>query len=399
MKIRKYFKSFITVLFISYIFILSNISALDNININSKKAILYNLNDDKIIYDKNSNDRTYVASLTKIMTALVTLEQVDDLDKIVTVTTNDLRNLDGYAKAGFKVGDKVNYKDLLYGLLLVSGADCAQILANNIAGSISAFSELMNKKVEQLNLKNTHFSNPVGMDEDNYSTAYDMAIILKNALMNEQFQQIFTSHQYKASNGLDLKKNTDKISSDFKLDISNIKGSKTGFTYLAEYCFASIATIDDVSYLAVTLNADNNASRIKDSLILYDYFSSNYSYQNILNKGDYLTKLKVKGSKTKEYEIISNKNIQKYLSNDFNKKDIKYKYQGIKVIDRKIKKGDYLGKVNIIYNGDILDVYKVYLDKDIKYYNYYLIFSLILGILLIIIICSRMKYHKKHKKR
>ena len=341
------------------------------VTLESKQAILYNLNDDTVLYDKNSSEKTYVASLTKIMTALVALENISNLDNTVVVKYSDLQGLDGYALAGFKVGDLVTYKDLLYGLMLPSGADSAMILANNIAGSLDEFVKLMNEKVKSLGLKNTHFSNPIGMDLDNYSTASDMAIILKEALKYDMFESLFSSDIYTTSNNLTLKKTTSKIALKYQLDIKNITGSKTGYTDLADYCLASTATIDNVSYLAITLNAKNMPIHLEDTLALYNYYSSHYSYKTILKKKQTLKTLKVKHSKIKEYKIYSTKKISKYLSNDIDVKDIEYKYTGVEELNRKIKKGDYLGKVEIVYNGEVLDIYKVYLEDDIKYYNYF----------------------------
>ena len=131
---------------------------------------------------------------------------------------------------------------------------------------------------------------------------------------------------------------------------------------------------------------------------LYNYFDSNYSYKEILKKKQLLKTIKVKESKTKEYNIYSNKSIKKYLSNDVDINKIKYEYKGVEVLNRKIKKGDYLGKVKIIYDNNTLDTYKVYLDKDIKYYNYFLLLiPLGIIVLLVIIIKAKLK-KKKHKK-
>ena len=365
-----------------------------NVVLESKQAILYNLNDDAIIYDKNSNDKTYIASLTKIMTALITIENVSNLDDTVVVTNNDLKGLVGYAKAGFKVGDKVTYKDLLYALMLPSGADAAKILANNISNNTSEFVCLMNEKVEKLGLKNTKFSNPIGMDLDNYSTAYDMAIILKEALKYDIFPFLFSANSYITTNGIKLEKTTNKIALNYDLDISNVTGSKTGYTDLADYCLASTAIINDVSYLAITLNAENIPSHLEDTLNLYNYYSSNYSYKVILKKDQLLKTLKVKGSKVKEYQIYSNKEITKYLSNNISINGIEYKYEGVEELNRKIKKGDYLGKIEIILDDQILDTYKIYLEEDIKYYNYFLLLVpliVIINIMIVILIIKKTK--------
>ena len=131
------------------------------------------------------------------------------------------------------------------------------------------------------------------------------------------------------------------------------------------------------------------------NLDLYNYFDTNYSYKEILKDKQLLKTIKVKNSKTKEYNIISNKEIKKYLSNDIDINKIEYKYSGVDTLNRKIKKGDYLGKVKIVYNNDVLGTYKVYLDADIKYYNYWLLLIPLFIIFLII----RLKIKLKKKRR
>lgn len=383
------------ILFISIFSFCISVSAID---INSKYAIVYNLNDNNIIYEKDSNQKSEIASLTKIMTTILTIENVKNLDDIVTVKYDDLVGLNGYSVAGFKVGDQVTYTDLIYGLMLPSGGDAGQILANNISGTTLEFANLMNKKAEELGMKNTHFSNPIGMDEDNYSTAYDMALLVKYAIKNNTFKEVFSKENYTTTNNIKLEKTTSNIAKKYNIDISSITGSKTGFTNAANYCLASTATLNDVNYLVVTLNAEKNPNHIKDSMNLYNYFDSNYSYKEILKDNQLLKTIKVKHSKTKEYRIVSKKSIKKYLSNDFNIDKIKYKYTGIKELTRKIKKGDYLGKVKIVYDNKTLDTYKVYLDNDIKYYNYWLLLIPLGIIVFLIFIKIKLKKQKRRLK-
>lgn len=389
---KKFFICIITL----FIFSMS-VNAID-VNLTSKEAIIYNLNDDNVIYEKNSNEQTKIASLTKIMTSLVAIENINNIDDTVTVDYKDLQGLKGYAVAGFKAGDTVTYKDLLYALMLPSAADAANILARNIAGTTEDFVNMMNDKANKLGLKNTKFSNPIGMDDDNYSTAYDLSIILKEAIKSDLFKQLYNTDSYITSNNIKLTKTTDKIASKYNLDISNLTGSKTGFTDEAGYCLASTATYNGVNYLVVTLNSDELPNHIKDTLDLYNYFDTNYSYKEILKDKQLLKTIKVKGSKTKEYKIYSKKSITKYLSNDVDINKIEYKYSGVKTLNRKIKKGDYLGKVKIMYGSDTLDTYKVYLDKDIKYYNYWLLLIPVGIIVLIIWIKIKLRKSKRRLK-
>ena len=272
------------ILFISIFSFCISVSAID---INSKYAIVYNLNDNNIIYEKDSNQKSEIASLTKIMTTILTIENVKNLDDIVTVKYDDLVGLNGYSVAGFKVGDQVTYTDLIYGLMLPSGGDAGQILANNISGTTLEFANLMNKKAEELGMKNTHFSNPIGMDEDNYSTAYDMALLVKYAIKNNTFKEVFSKENYTTTNNIKLEKTTSNIAKKYNIYIT--------------------ATLNDVNYLVVTLNAEKNPNHIKDSMNLYNYFDSNYSYKEILKDNQLLKTIKVKHSKTKEYRIVSKK--------------------------------------------------------------------------------------------
>ena len=149
--------------------------------------------------------------------------------------------------------------------------------------------------------------------------------------------------------------------------------------------------------MAVTLNNENKIGHISDTLKLYDYYSNNYSYKTILKKNQFITNISVKNSNVKEYQIKSNETIKKYLENSIDLNNIEYKYSGVNQLTKKIKKGDYLGKVDIIYDNKVLYTYKAYLEQDIKYYNYWLL----LIPLAVIIACSiciiRIIKIKKHK--
>ena len=152
------------ILGISLFFLFIGVKALE---IKSNNAILYNLNDNNIIYEKNAYDKVGIASLTKIVTAITYIENNRDLATTITINSNMLYGLDGYAKVGLRSGDRITKLELLYALMLPSAADAAQALAINNSGSIDKFVELMNKEVEKIGVKDTHFTNPVGMDNDN----------------------------------------------------------------------------------------------------------------------------------------------------------------------------------------------------------------------------------------
>lgn len=376
------------------IFLFTNVNAQEILEINSRNVILYNLNDNSVIYEKNSKEVVQIASLTKIVTAVTVLENVEELDTEVTITYEMLQGLNGYAKVGFKVGDKLTYLDLLYSLMLPSAADAAQALAISISGSIDEFAILMNNKVKEIGVTNSKFDNPVGMDsENNYSTAYDMSQILIYSLKNETFKEIFNSNYYTISSlNKTVKKTVISTGETYNLDTSMIEGAKTGFTYKAGLCLASTSSINGVNYLLITLGADaNNFDHIIDTINIYNYYSTNYGYINILSNNQLLHTIKVKNSKIKTYDIYSNKNINLYLGKSITKENLEYKYEGIEVLNKDVKKGDKLGVVNVISNEDVIYTFDVYLDADIKYYNYVLYISIGIGIILTFLIALKMK--------
>ena len=385
-------KKIILTLLISFICV-TNIHALQDLEINSKNAILYNLNDNNIIYEKNSEDIVQIASLTKIVTAITVIENVDDLEAQVTITYNMLKGLHGYAKMGLNVGDKLTYMDLLYALMLPSAADAAQALAISTSGSIEEFANLMNEEVKKIGLNNSRFDNPVGMDsENNYSTASDLAKILIYSLKNDTFKKIFNSNTYTIES---INKTVIKTLYSYNLDSSIIKGAKTGFTYEAGLCLASTSTINNVDYLLITLGADTkDYYHILDAITIYKYYSNNYDYIDVLSKNQLIDTINVRNSQTKKYDIYAKEDISLYLEKSI-EGNLTYKYEGIEELNKNIKKGDKIGIVNVINNNKVIYTYDVYLDTDIKYYNYALIIGVVFFLLSVICILIIRKKHIK----
>ena len=265
-------------------------------DITSKNVILYNLDDKNVIYEKDSNEKVEIASLTKIMTTLVAIENISNLDKDVVITSEVFRGIEDYSQAGLSIGDKVTFKDLLYGIMLPSGADCVKAVILNMGKSNDEFVKLMNDKAKEIGLKNTNFDNAIGMDsDDNYSTAGDIAKLLIHALDNETFKTIYTTKSYTISS-INLNLKSTLLSYANRLDTSNILGAKSGFTDGAGLCLSSIAKFNDINYLLVVLGADTSSksNAVKDSLEIYDYYAKNYGYIKVLKKDQVLKKIDVK---------------------------------------------------------------------------------------------------------
>lgn len=370
-------------------------------DITSKNVILYNLDDKNVIYEKDSNEKVEIASLTKIMTTLVAIENISNLDKDVVITSEVFRGIEDYSQAGLSIGDKVTFKDLLYGIMLPSGADCVRAVILNMGKSNDEFVKLMNDKAKEIGLKNTNFDNAIGMDsDDNYSTAGDIAKLLIYALDNETFKTIYTTKSYTISS-INLKLNSTLVSYANRLDTSNILGAKSGFTDGAGLCLSSIAKFNDISYLLVVLGADTSSksNAVKDSLEIYDYYAKNYGYIKVLKKDQVLKKIDVKWGNIDKYEVKSDKDISVYLKNTVKSDDIDYSYDGVDELTYKNKLGDKLGVVTVKYEGKELTKFDVYLDADIKYYHPIIYGVMALAVILMIISLKQMRKSKKKRKK
>ena len=358
-------------------FLIVNVEALE---LNSKYAYVYNVKENRVMYEQDSNKQILVASLTKIMTAIIAIENNKDLNKKITIDYFDLRDMPEYVGAGFKPSEIVSIKDLIYGILLSSGSDAVNAIVRETAKTEEEFVKLMNDKVKELNLINTYFSNPIGKDEGNYSSMHDISKILEYALNNEIFKEIFMTDTYKVNN-LEL------IGPLQYTQSALISGAKTGFTYDAMYCLASFSKRDYFDYIVITAHANSYKEVIEDHIYIYNYYFNNYGYQDYNINFD----IEIKQGKEKYYNI--NLKRKYYLENNYNKKLLTYKYNGIKEINKKIKKGDKLGVISIYYNNNLLETIDIYLDKEIKYKHYEVL--IILGVLIIVLIIILLRKSKK----
>lgn len=356
--------------FVPYVWAKSDYSYLeiDLPSVQAKNILLYNVNENKVIYEQESEEKISIASLTKIMTALVAIESFDNLEEIVSVPEYAFYNTSGYAEAGFHVGDRVTIKDLLYGTLLPSGADAAQALAILTSGSLSSFVEKMNEKASSLGMDATHYENPVGRDnKENYSTLHDLAKLLLYAFGNETFYEIYTTREYITLNNLELMSTLVMPSTKYNLNIENIKGSKSGFTKNAGLCLSSLAEYNGTKYLLITAgsNYENGfPNHIVDSLNIYHYFFENFSYQPILKKDEVLKTIEIEDGYSKTYEIKSPEDVFLYLKNE---SELEYVYDGVETLNYKIKTWDLLGKMEVKYKDNTLYTYDVFLEENISY--------------------------------
>ena len=264
----------------------ANVSVMLDNELFGKYAYICCADTRSVIAEKDSGTKASPASLTKIMTAIVILENADNLDAKVTVSEKIYGKLysEGASMAGFLPGETVTLRDLLYGIMLPSGAEAAAAAAEYIAGSDSALVDMMNSKAAEMGLSNTHFENIYGFDDDShYSNAAEMASILMYALENDTFREITQTRSYtvkptnKHSDGFTMNSTVfTKIGDNIPKE-TVILGGKTGYTYDAGLCLATYAEHDGKTYVAVVMGADGNHRTehklVYDTVYLFDYFT------------------------------------------------------------------------------------------------------------------------------
>ena len=375
-----------------------NVFALDDPTLYSKNYCLYDLTDDKMIYEKNIQERTNIASLTKIMTTITAIEKINNLDDYVTITSEMLSNIKYDASlAGLKIGDKLTYKDLLYASILPSGADATQALAYSLSGSINNFVNDMNTLAKKIGMENSNFVNVTGLDIDNhYSTVNDLLKMLQYSLKNETFKTIYTTKSYTLSNGLVVDATVKKYNNLMKLDISRITGSKTGYTNKAGLCISSIFESNNHEFIFISTNAEfiyGNYYNLKDNLNIINFMDKNYNNQTTAKSTDIIKTIPVNFSNIPKYDVHLSKDALTYLPNDYNKDDIKVNYNG-KTSITFLDNNKQIGKVTITYKDNPIYEEDILL-KDVKINFYLLVIINLLIVLFIFKIVKVIFFRKK----
>lgn len=339
----------------------TGVCAEDLCEISAKSAIVYNAETGEILFEKNAYQQMPMASTTKIMSALIALEQ-DNLDKDFVVDSEAI-NTEG-SSMGLREGDIVSLRDLVCGMLLPSGNDAANAAAVRIAGSVENFVHMMNERAEQMGLKNTHFVTPSGLDDDtdeHYSTAYDMAVLAGHAMENQDFRDICGQQQIKLSFG---NPPFDRwlINSNKLLKYSDdITGIKTGFTDKARRCLVSSCERNDAELICVTLNAPDDWN---DHMRLYDYCFGFISEQRIDAPFKSID-VDVVGGKSDKVKCVT-ENISATLLNG-RAGEVTSEVNISPFVYAPVKKGDIVGKVEYFYNGRSIAVKDITAAEDVGF--------------------------------
>lgn len=296
----------------------------NTLNLNSRSCVVIDRLSKNILYGKNETNQVKMASTTKIMTAIVVLENCS-LDETVEVSQKASNT--GGSRLGLKTGDKITIRDLLYGLMLRSGNDAAVCLAETVAGSIEEFASLMNAKTQELGLSHTHFESPHGLDSDeHYTTAYELALLSDYALKNPTFLNIVGTKNYTVTiNGYPkVISNTNELLGN----LDGVYGIKTGFTNGANRCLVTACKRGDMDIICVVLGADTKNLRTKDSIKLIEYAFKNFEYVNISERIN------------KEFTNWKNENQNYFNINKGLSSNLEIKYSELKTPIIPMKKSD-----------------------------------------------------------
>lgn len=249
-------------------------------------AIVIDAATGQVLYEKNSQDKKYPASITKIITTIIALEHNVDFNEFVTISENAVWDVERDSTLiGLDVGEKVTVGDLVYATMVKSANECAYALAEHVAGDKTAFAKLMNEKAAEIGCENTHFVTPNGLhDDDHYTTAYDMALITKYALQNDTFRQIAGTLSYTvpATNLADetrpLWNGNKMINPAEPYYYEYCEGGKTGYTSKSNNTLVTFSKKDGLELICVILDCDGGKYTYSDSRALYNYCYNNYTY-------------------------------------------------------------------------------------------------------------------------
>lgn len=351
----------ITICFNAFQNVFADTSNVNDVKISSPSAIVIDSINGRVLYEKNGYEKRNIASLTKILTAIVTLENVK-LDEVVTIKTSS--SSIGGSTVGMSKGDEITVKALMYGMLMCSGNDCAYALAEYVGGDIETFAKLMTEKAKEIGAKDSNFKNPHGLDvEGHYSTAYDMALITKYALNNQVINEIVGTESTTIQFGKTVKtfSNTNRLLRTY----SNADGVKTGFTNGANRCLIASATKDELRVIAVVLGSETTDIRFNDAKTLLEYALSNYSVKDISQNMNWYINIPIYKGKEEKYEEYITREMKAALTDEEYEK-IYVKQTLLPVIYAPMSKGYVLGQIDMYIDNEKIYSEEILLKKNVE---------------------------------
>ena len=358
-------KLFVIFLFILVIYNNINVSYASVINknyvdIQVPAAVVIDFDTGRVLYDKNGDEKRKMASLTKIMTSILLVENCD-MEEQIEVPKKAAQI--GGSTVGLKAGDIVTAKSLLYGMLLPSGNDCAYTVAIHLGGTIENFAKMMNDKAKVLGLTSTNFVNPRGLDNENhYSTAKEMAYLTRYALKNPYIDEAVKTKSITINFGSFTKtlNNTNSLLRTYE----KADGVKTGFTNGAERCLVSSATDNDRRYICVVLGATTTKIRFNTSKLLLEETFKKYKTMDISNYLKFYININVVKGKIPSYEESINDNMSYPLTSE-EYDSIYIKQNIVQSLEAPVAAGTKIGKVEVYLENEKLYEKEIFLKENI----------------------------------
>ena len=323
-----------------------------DLGLNAKSAILMEESTGNILYESNPDERLPIASVTKVMTMLLIMEAVDSgkisLDDMVTVSGNAMSY--GGSTMFLETGEQLTVNDMLKGIAVASANDGCVAMAEHLAGSESAFVDMMNEKAKKLGMENTHFMNTNGLDEDDhYSSARDVAIMSRELMKHETIFNYTSIWMDTLRGGKFQLANTNKLIRFY----DGANGLKTGSTSKALCCLSAAAKRNDMQLIAVVLGAPTSAERFASAKSLLDYGFANYAVNTQITAGDEVQKIAVEKGVDKEVDVVAGDScstLVKKGQEDNITKEIKID----ETITAPIEAGQKIGTMTISRDGEVI---------------------------------------------
>lgn len=348
-----------------------NVSA-DELNLaeNAKSAIMIEATTGEILYKKNEKERLAPASMTKIMSLILIMENIES-GKLkwndIVVTSNYASSMGG-SQVFLKPNEIMSVEDLVKAICVASANDATVAMAEKIAGTEKAFVKLMNDKAKELGTVNTNFVNSTGLPaKDHYSTAYDMSIMAKELIRHEKilsFTKIYEDYLRKNTSNSFWLVNTNKLVRFYDY----IDGLKTGFTDDAGYCLTATGKKGNMRLITVVMKEDNTDNRTKDTIAMMDYGFNMYSVKNIISKGNKIGNIYINLGKEEYADISSLEDINIVNSNQDNEAKFTYEIETDNVT-APLSKGSVVGKITVYKDGKYFNSSDLIITKNIKKAN------------------------------
>ncbi len=345
----------------------------------SPHVLLVDMKTGMVLYSKNASEKVYPSTLTNIMTALLVLENCN-LEELVTASETALSNVpSGDNKLGIVKGENLSVRQLLYAILLSSSSDATNLLAEKTSGSIDEFVKLMNTRAKELGMVNTNFTNPTGThDERHYTTAEDMAVLVRTAMENETFREIVKCQSYSipaTEQNPTARKVVNRnhfvsilLRNDYYYKYAT--GIKTGYSAEAKSCIAASAEKNGISLLALVFEADtvdNVAQSFADCKTLFDFVFDNYVSQSVVDKGEIIAQTGVENTRRDNKLILkSEKDISIIRHKDSPESQITFKDYLKKSVSAPIKKEQVIGTREYFADGVSIGTVNLLADKSYK---------------------------------